>query len=502
MYPKLLQDWFPFDAKSCVSKRVVGTNEAIQDFVSIKPLGHYMKIISLPHFRNLRRLVLYPVEDFRSGMNGCGELLDRLADVLVSSPRLESLTLICEQYNYMRIHGINKLARRYALKIKESGACRLQLKELELGPEFIPCPQEYRPPSMVPERGYDANPISQLTDLSYLRRLTLRTEALLYPQYKEVRSYRLDQTCFYPAINLEHLSVATNHSAVNELVGHLCGLDEVKLTSFQDEQFQSILRRLATAKYYPWASAPYSTFHHWETLDLGEIFIIGDTKESQKRLLNSLLQCVHLKTLTISLPGSILEYFRKSVLPRMKSLENLFIPSGPFDKGIPFVARNTTSELDRVNCNVATEKYLEKRRQKLEEQHRTNEEARRVVARALFESGKPNQHRTTRLKYIGLGYRVYTGLFTRTSHGGKDSWQLFELSLDEAKTFEPIREMLKLPFQLTRRDLGHMQLQETIPYGAWIHKGQESGDVYLNPEFAQYRRPVRVYKYITANMSG
>jgi hypothetical protein len=495
MYSQLFRDWFEFDAKSYASKRALkraskrlgAPNEAIRDFVAISPVVHSRKMMSLPHFQNLRKLVLDPVERFSAGSR-TRVVVDRIAEVLLASPRLESLTLTCETYDTLGVHAIHLLANLYGAKIKGSNASRLQLKELELGPEFIPCPPSCHRLYLTPEAGYHGNPIIQLTDLDYLQKLTLRTEVLSYIGSQPTwRSYCLDETCFYPAINLEHLSIDTRQLAATGLADYLCRLDKVKLVSFQDKQFLNYTRGPASSKVDPWKYAPYTKFHHWETLDLGDIFVDGDTKESQEMLLSALTQCAHLKTLTISLPESILEYFREKVLPQMESLENLFITSGPFDQGIPFVERNIIQQADCVSAKVDADKYIKEWREGHEERHRNNKKTRRSFALAMFESGRPNANSTetarkTRLKYLGLGYRVYTELYPSTSEDGRTRWKLYELSLDDAKTFEPIRQLLKGTDRIVRHDADHVRINKVFPFGAYTNKPARKGDIQPKPE--------------------
>ncbi|KAM3086352.1 hypothetical protein ACMFMF_000302 [Clarireedia jacksonii] len=390
-------------------------------------------------------------------------------------------------------HGINKLARSYSLKRKTSRALRLHLKELELGPEFIPHPRRLLPAYMVPELGYHGNPISQLTMLCCLKRLTLKTEIVsLYELKARVWSYKLDPVCFFPAENLEHISIDTGYWGVHELIKHLCDQEQVKLVSFQDRQFRNCMRSPASPKYNPWTMDPQNIYRHWETLDLGDIFIKGDARESQQEVLNKLLQCVHLKNLTISLPGKMLQYFIENILPQMTRLETLFIPSGPFDKGVPFVARNlvqTENSLWVKEGDPRQEEDMNRRKWRLEKKHQDNQQIRREIAQALFNSGRPNSHHTgttmkSRLKYLGLGYRVYTELYAGTSDDGKDRWELFELSPDEAKTFEPIRRQLLEPNNVVRGGICHIKISENFPFGAFEECERTFSNMRLAPAYS------------------
>lgn len=441
--------------------------------------------LPLTGFQNLDKLVLNGVR----AKHSADEWINDIVSVLFRSPGLQSLGLSLGGRQsdlaqfiwlgpYERSGCLVEICQRYHAERENRKAPLLSLTELELGNGFLPPPTD---PS-VQAQDAQSEYLSLLTDLSALRTLKIKNFARHRWDSENTGSNERDNfsaatlhfhaPLLYRAENLNNLSATKVTSDVIRLISHIrtsnssSNLSSVKFggTCPSPDLMQEVWAG-SEAEFL--VHSMHSTGFHWRSLD------ISDVHTNSSNLINYLKRCKSLEELTCRLSERRLELFKQKVLPRLENLHTLMIGNIQTDNLVDHIFPNPIPRITNVGLELnadpkaTTSKSLFKsftslslksgsqkewkEELRLREEEARGEKIRQEIALDLLKVSwkawerRKEEERGTKLKYVGLGYRVYTYMLPGLGEKGKqDRWKVVKLSHDDAMEFGVVRELMLL----------------------------------------------------------
>lgn len=457
------------------------------EFIASRDLerfGIVMPDLTLP---NLNKLVLHGVRRMTK------QLVSRFVNMLLASPHLRILGLSGDGIEYDDDDGelfFQEMCRLYGSRREDKNGPLLQLEELELGngfqltesarSQFLQLPP---PNGLAIETD---NYLSRLTDLKYLRKVRLDNAAKrdelddrpwlghvdesdycirddLDPYCNESLHFTHynDSEILYLAVNLEHISFGYISFTLIELITCLrFGSMVPKLDSLQIGRYSSIQpprllwpepqgpdeRRPNSA-----AEALHMTGYHWRHFDFSDLSV------DPNAVLEFIERCSVLESLTCGFSEAMLMRFKSSILPGMQHLHTLMITpyyqSRPFSRPVTRIPPELDIKLNTGKINSAGDvcygeldppdwkRFDWAKREKEEE-----EESQRAIASEIFDiswaawENREGEDQGTRLKFVGLGYRVYTRMW-RGFEKSRSGWTTVRLPHERAMEFNAVKTM-------------------------------------------------------------
>jgi hypothetical protein len=354
----------------------------------------------IPHFQNLRKLVLHRLE--RESWPGN---VDDIADTIISSPGLTYLGL-----SLMPEIGIVNDSLRKLINYYHSNRGRqplLKLSHLHLGLGFLPV----KPGEVFPEDNY----FDQLTDLEALKTLCLDNSSLV-PEPFDIPDFEIHASLFSKAKSLKKLSVEQFSADIVELIQLLTApgdrqitLDELEVTRYfetlkTEDDFEDYIPEYGEKRLY---SVPLiEGGFHWRKLSYGSKIANAPLDTPKDLLRNFIPQCPGIQELSLPMSQENLQVFKTHIMPQSKKLYTLTIPRG-------FVADLQIPDSPRPERGPdGKRRKLDNSIQELELGH----EARRIdLAKELFETNRKlilQDPEITPLRYVGIGIHVYCCLLS------------------------------------------------------------------------------------------
>ena len=443
--------------------------------------------LSLKGFQHLSKLVLTGVRVGRWAY----EWVNDIVSVLFRSPGLQSLGLSLGEPEsdlsqamwleiYARSRCFIEICRQYHAERENRKVPLLRLTELELGTGFLPPPMDISAQAQDEEHDY----VSLLTDLTALRTLKIQNFAQNLWDVENagvniIRNYNaatlhFHAPLFYHAENIIKVSATILTSDVIHLINHIRESNPSShLSSLEfGGEFISpdVTEGLSVnAREEFLIRSLQSTGFHWRSLD------ISDVRTSLSHLIDYLKRCKSLEELTCRMSERRLELFKQKVLPRLESLHTLMIGNIQTDSLVDHLFPNPIPRIKNVELEIkadaeakkpkslfkslkglsvksgAQNGWREKWREELtlRQEEATGEKIRQEIAADLFKTSwkawerRKEGERGAKLKYVGLGYRVYTYMLPSPGEkGNQDKWKVVKLSHDESMEFKAVKKFL------------------------------------------------------------
>jgi hypothetical protein len=430
----------------------------------LKRNGIIIPKLTLP---NLSKLVIHGIRRISK------RHIPRFVNMLLASPHLGTLGLSGDGVEYEDdddVRFMEEMCIVYAGRRGETQPWLLQLEELVLGNGFQLSLSSY---------GGNISYLSYMTNLECLRRVRLdnagkRNEldsrpwlgydneqddiplsSHEFPHFTQFNDLRL----LHPAINLEHISIGYLTLTLIELIDTLRSknassrLDSLQIGRYSSIQPPPLALLGAQIDGIP-PSLGYvlhQTGHHWRTFDFSDLSLDPNT------VLDFIECCSLLESLTCGISNTMLTRFKRSILPGMKHLHTLMIT--PYYQHQPF-AHPVTRIPPEMDIKIDSGKihspsdivYAEpdlpdwKRFDWAKQEKEEEEESQQAIAAELLDiswtawGNRKDGDRGTKLKFVGLGYRVYTRLwcgFEKSESG----WTTVRLPHEKAMEFNSVRTM-------------------------------------------------------------
>jgi hypothetical protein len=445
--------------------------------------SRYTRPFDLPlrGFQNLNKLVLNRVR----GGHSADAWINDITSVLFRSPSLKSLALSLDGRQsdlalntwlrpFQQSGCLVEICQRYHAERENRKAPLLSLVELDLGNGFIPTDLRSHTDDI------DSDYLSRLTDLAALRTLKIKNFVRSHEdsdstdrverENSSAGTLHFHAPVLYKAVNIATLSVTKLTADVIRLISRvLVNNPPSHLSSIQfggvcpspndmedmgidpDEEF--LVHSL------------HSTGFHWRSLD------ISDVNTNSSNLIDYLKRCKSLQELSCRMSERRLELFKQKVLPRLENLHTLTIGNIQTDNLVDHIFPNPIPRTTNVGLELKADPETRKSKSlfrslkslalktesqkewkeelRLREEEANGEKRRQEIAEDLFKVSwkawerRKDGERGVKLKYVGLGYRVYTYLLPGPGENGKkDKWKVVRLSHDDAMEFEAVKNLL------------------------------------------------------------
>ncbi|KAF4624874.1 hypothetical protein G7Y89_g13294 [Cudoniella acicularis] len=419
------------------------------------PFSYPYSMLSFEEFRGLNKIVLHGLKGFEN--RSSQKRIRALVGMLLRSPRLQTFGLsLCLQYsvpspyNPGTIGYLEGLCIEFEKQRAKTSAPVLKLVNLELGFGFLPHAPQIKP--------INSNHLSLLTDLASLRSLKLLNAVRLGPMSSTITSWAtgkgsgkgskqqiLISTSFLSAINLERISFTYHHHSLIEFIQQFHAenpsskLESLKIGNYRGVQIPAFNWPEMHPNYKEKGSRPIVEAldllgNHWKSLDFSDITLMSAFSFS------FIKGCNMLEELTCGFTESALEIFKQTVLPEMKHLHTLMItPYHTRVEGIPVTRIPINLGIGRLRGvpgssigQLTPMTMVDSQKLEVDEE----EESQLTIASSIFDSSwkawnsRDIGDQGVKLRYVGLGYRVYTRMWNMTS------LRTIRLPRDEEMQFE------------------------------------------------------------------
>jgi len=393
-------------------------------------------------FTNLRTLSLHGLSRLDADRH------KDIVEILLASPHLKHLGLShTNDFDFWSLE-LHKLTLLYSQRRMDRNIPLLKLEELDLGTGF--------PPRHVPDLTAEPHYLSQMTDLDCLLSLRLRNEV----SYDKPRQ-QVHVPLLHGAVNLKSIEVEVLSRDIEELLRYLCHANPGGLTSLsfiglnypRDSADTTAVTKDIASIIRP---APTSG-HSWWYLSFTET----STTPGNHYMQDFIRHCTDLQYLACPMNNTNLELF-KTYLPNLMHLHTLIITKGNFPDHVPTTV-NVSAELNaREKAELKGDAIFQPfsahpeisrvstdgQRQAKDQARERGEKIRKGIAEDLFKLSREiywarkGRYKGEKLKYIGLGYRVYKWILPGPGEVDGDR-RVEQLSLDEARTFKEVSRALQ-----------------------------------------------------------
>jgi hypothetical protein len=233
---------------------------------------------------------------------------------------------------------------------------------------------------------------------------------------------------FRSATNIFHISTSPISSDVIDLIKYVRAANPLAMSSCSiSDKWEGGLELDESVSVLP-------SIHNWRSFSWKESYFKSNEvsfKYDDNYFKALISRCDKIEELRCPLIHSAVDSFKTSVLPNLKCLYTLMVSVGPFVDSKP------------QNKNV-----IEQRGWPSLQNIKIEEDERKEFAEELFRISweawerRDEGEKGNKLRYVGLGYRVYTYMFPCPGDAGDagDVPRIVALSLDEARTFDVVEK--------------------------------------------------------------